>query len=30
MTSVHLLGDPRGKSRAECEAENPFVEGDIE
>jgi len=30
MSSVHLLGDHRRKSRAEYEAENPFVEGDME
>ena len=28
MASVRLLGDHRRKSRAEYEAENPFVEGD--
>jgi len=30
MASVHLLGDHRRKSRAEYEAENPFIEGDME
>lgn len=30
MASVHLAGDHRRKSRAEYEAENPFVEGDVE
>jgi hypothetical protein len=30
MSSVHLLGDHRRKSRADYEAENPFVEGDLE
>jgi hypothetical protein len=30
MASVHLGGDHRRKSRAEYEAENPFVEGDME
>ena len=30
MTSVHLLGDHRRKSRAEYEAENPFIAGDME
>jgi len=30
MASVHLLGDHRRKSRAEYEAENRFVEGDVE
>jgi hypothetical protein len=29
MASVHLAGDHRRKSRAEYEAENPFVEGDM-
>ena len=29
MASVHLAGDHRRKSRAEYEAENPFVEGDL-
>lgn len=29
MASVHLLGDHRRKSRADYEAENPFVEGDM-
>jgi hypothetical protein len=30
MASVHLVGDHRRKSRADYEAENPFVEGDME
>jgi hypothetical protein len=30
MASVHLLGDHRRKSRAEYEAENRFIEGDME
>ena len=30
MTCVQLAGDHRRKSRAEYEAENPFIEGDIE
>ena len=30
MASLHLLGDHRRKSRAEYEAENRFIEGDIE
>ena len=30
MASVHLAGDHRRKSRAEYEAENPFIEGDME
>jgi hypothetical protein len=30
MASLHLAGDHRRKSRAEYEAENPFVEGDME
>lgn len=30
MASVHLLGDHPRKSLAEYEAENPFIEGDIE
>jgi hypothetical protein len=30
MASVHLLGDHRRKSRADYEAENPFIEGDLE
>ena len=30
MASVHLLGDHRRKSRAEYEAENPFIDGDME
>jgi hypothetical protein len=30
MASVHLLGGHRRKSRAEYEAENPFIEGDME
>ena len=30
MASVHLTGDHRRKSRAEYEAENPFIEGDME
>jgi hypothetical protein len=30
MASVHLLGDHRRKSRAEYEADNRFVEGDVE
>ena len=30
MASVRLLGDHRRKSRAEYEAENRFIEGDIE
>jgi hypothetical protein len=29
MESVHLLGDHRRKTRAEYEAENPFVDGDM-
>jgi len=29
MASVHLLGDHRRKSRAEYEAENRFIEGDL-
>jgi hypothetical protein len=30
LSSVHLLGDHRRKTRAEYEAENPFIDGDIE
>lgn len=30
MASVHLLGVHSRKSRAEYEAENPFIEGDME
>lgn len=30
MASVHLAGDHRRKSRAEYEAENPFVAGDLD
>lgn len=30
MASVHLQGDHRRKSRAEYEAENPFVAGDLD
>ena len=30
MASVHLTGDHRRKSRAEYEAENPFIAGDME
>jgi hypothetical protein len=30
MASVHLTGDHLRKSRAEYEAENPFIAGDIE
>jgi hypothetical protein len=30
MASVHLLGDHRRRSRADYEAENPFIEGDLE
>lgn len=30
MASVRLLGDHRRKSRADYEAENPFVAGDLE
>jgi hypothetical protein len=30
MASVHLAGDHRRRSRAEYEAENPFIEGDME
>ena len=30
MASIHLLGDHRRKSRAEYEAENLFIEGDME
>jgi hypothetical protein len=30
MASIQLLGEHRRRSRAEYEAENPFVEGDME
>ncbi|MED5618447.1 GFA family protein [Ideonella sp. BN130291] len=30
MASLHLAGDHRRKTRAEYEAEHPFVEGDLE
>jgi hypothetical protein len=30
MASVPLAGDHRRKTRAEYEADNPFIEGDIE
>ena len=30
MASVRLVGEHRRKSRAEYEAENPFIEGDME
>jgi hypothetical protein len=30
MASVHLAGDHRRKSRAEYEAEHPFVAGDLD
>ena len=30
MACVHLAGEHRRKTRAEYEAENPFIEGDIE
>ena len=30
MASVRLVGDHRRKSRAEYEADNPFIEGDME
>jgi hypothetical protein len=30
MACVHLQGEHRRKSRADYEAENPFVEGDVD
>lgn len=30
IASVHLLGEHRRESRAEYEAENPFIEGDLD
>ena len=30
LASVHLVGDHRRKNRAEYEAENPFIQGDME